>query len=502
LKERYGSIAALNRDWGNAFWSQMYNDFDQIDIPNEQEFIAQFNPHAMLDFQRWFAAETAGYIRMQADTLRKYVKNQWITTNFMSMFNQVDPALSARDLDVMTWTHYPVHGNLNEGPLGFRLGTPYEQSFMHDFMRSFNGLSGLMELQPGQVNWGDVNPWPQPGAIRMWIIKAFGAGARIVCTYRYRQPLFGAEMYHKGIVETDGVTPSPGGLEFIQAMKDVAHLRTLYKPNAPQPSALSARRTAFLVDWENRWDIDNHKQTTRWNTTDHWFRYYRALKSMMAPVDAVTGGRDFSGYPFVVAPAYQMMDAADIPYATQYIENGGNVILTARSGQKDRRGHLWEGPWAEPILPLIGAKIPRYDVLPAPNQGNVEFEGKRFTWNSWAEELEPQPGTTVIARYADQLFAGKPAATTRKLGKGTVTYIGVDTVDGEFERAVLQKVYRDAGAAPENLEPGFLVDWRDAFYVATNFTDRQQTIPAPANAKVVIGGRQVAPGGVAVWTTP
>ena len=26
----------LNRDWGNAFWSQMYQNFEQINIPNQQ----------------------------------------------------------------------------------------------------------------------------------------------------------------------------------------------------------------------------------------------------------------------------------------------------------------------------------------------------------------------------------------------------------------------------------------------------------------------------------
>ena len=63
------------------------------------------------------------------------------------------------------WTHYPVHGDLfpENGPLGFRLGNGAIQSFMHDFMRPINGISGLMELQPGQVNWGAINPWPQPG---------------------------------------------------------------------------------------------------------------------------------------------------------------------------------------------------------------------------------------------------------------------------------------------------------------------------------------------------
>ncbi|MEP6913149.1 MAG: beta-galactosidase, partial [bacterium] len=225
LRSKYGSIENLNRDWGTAFWSQRYQNFDQIRMPNEREYVAQFNPHAILDLQRWFAAEAADYLRFQTNLLRQNVKNQWITTNFMAMHREVSPTLSRNDLDVMTWTIYPVHGQMNEGPLGYRLGNYDAMSFMHDYMRTLNSAQGIMELQPGQVNWGEVNPWPLPGAVRMWIMQAFGSGARLVCTYRYRQPLFGAELYHKGIVETDGVTPSPGGREYIQAIKDVQLLR-------------------------------------------------------------------------------------------------------------------------------------------------------------------------------------------------------------------------------------------------------------------------------------
>ena len=69
------------------------------------------------------------------------------------------------DLEIITWTIYPAHGNLNEGPLGFRLGDGIAMSFMGDFARAINGRHGLMELQPGQVNWGAVNPQPYPGAV-------------------------------------------------------------------------------------------------------------------------------------------------------------------------------------------------------------------------------------------------------------------------------------------------------------------------------------------------
>ena len=499
LQEKYGTIDRLNQDWGGAFWSTMYQNFDQIDIPNPDTLVADPSPHALLDFKRWFARETAGYIKMQAAILRRYTKNQWITTNFMTMHEDVDPSLSAKTLDVFSWTHYPVHGEINEGELGFRLGNAEEMSFMHDFMRSFNGLSGLMELQPGQVNWGAVNPWPLPGAIHMWLLRAFGAGARFVCTYRYRQPLFGSELYHKGLAETDGVTPSPGGLEYAQAMKEIVELRKYYEPGAVQPPAYAARHTAFLIDYDNRWDISNHPQTTRWNTVGHWMRYYRALKSMMAPVDVLTPDRDFSHYPFVVAPAFQLVDADLMKRFEDYAKNGGHLILTCRTGQKDPRGHLWEGPWAAPILPLIGARIPIYDVLPVGVNGHVVAGANDYAWGSWADILEPDDGTEVLAHYADQFYANKAAAVTRKLGAGTVTYIGVDSLDGELERVLMHRVYEAAGAAPANLEPNFLVDWRDGFWVATNFASKPQPIPAAATARILVGDRQVPPGGAAVW---
>src|ERR1051325_3779971 len=43
LKNKYGTIEKLNEDWGNAFWSQMYQNFGQIRIPNKAELVAQLN---------------------------------------------------------------------------------------------------------------------------------------------------------------------------------------------------------------------------------------------------------------------------------------------------------------------------------------------------------------------------------------------------------------------------------------------------------------------------
>ena len=190
LREKYGTIDRLNAEQGNAFWSQMYSSFDQIDIPNQRDLVAWANPHALLDLRRWFADEAADYLRFQAGVLRRYAKNQWVTTNFMMNFNRINPALSEKDLDIMTFTMYPVSGGLFRGELGFRMGDPAVIAFTHDFMRNLgSGVEGPMELQPGQVNWAPVNPWPLPGVIHSWIMRRLRPGRpHLVCTYRYRQP--------------------------------------------------------------------------------------------------------------------------------------------------------------------------------------------------------------------------------------------------------------------------------------------------------------------------
>src|SRR5262249_61609425 len=131
----------------------------------------------------------------------------------------------------------------------------------------------------------------------------------------------------------DGVTPPPGGREYAEAMRDVLALRKRYRPNAQPPAAYAARRTAFLIDFSNRWDIQNHTQTARWDTIGHWMKYYRALKSMMAPVDVVTEDRDLASYKFAVAPAYQLVDRGLIAEWTAYVENGGDLVLARPTTQ-------------------------------------------------------------------------------------------------------------------------------------------------------------------------
>ncbi|SCY79358.1 beta-galactosidase [Flavobacterium anhuiense] len=500
LKAKYGTIEKLNAEWVASFWSIRYNNFEQIAIPNaEIYFEDKLSPHAVLDFKRFTADSQAEYLNLQAEILRKYIDpKQWITTNYTNVVYGADPRRTDK-MDFATYTMYPVSGRNNLGGQNFRMGHPNKISEANDYYRSINGVTGVMEMQPGQVNWASINPQLLPGTVHMWISQAFGGGCSFTCTYRYRHPLGSSEMYHDGIVGTDGVTLTTGGKEFVQSIEDMKLLRKEYNPKAVIPQEIAKRKTGFLWSHENLWDLENQKQTEFWSTWRHRNIYSSAVKSTGAPMDFITEESDFSAYPFIVAPAYQLIDQKLVDKWTKYVENGGNLILSCRTGQKDKNGHFFEAKWSAPIVPLIGADVEFFDMLVEDVNGTINAGNNTYKWNVWADVLNPKQGTEVLASYADQFYKGKAAAITRKLGKGTVTYIGAESKDGNLERQLVRTVYERAKVAIEDLPKGVYVEWRDGFYVGVNYTNETINLPIPAGSKILVGKNPLEPAQAVIW---
>ena len=500
LRKRYGTIDAMNLAWGGDFWSSRYGSFDEVRLPNATLAAEdKLSPHALLDLARFQADTTAEFLDGQAAILKRHARpGQWVTTNYTNVTTASDPR-RAHGLDFNTFTLYPVAGGNVLGGESYAIGNPVRLMEAADYYRPITGTFGVMELQPGQVNWASVNPQPMPGAIRMWIWHAYAAGASLLSSYRYRHPLHGSEMYHDGIVGTDGVTLSPHGREFVDAIHEIRRTESRLDPAAAMPARLRARRTALLWSHDVFWDTEIQPQTTEWKTWANRSVYTQAIKSAGAPMDFIGPDDDFDAYPFLVAPAYQMVDAALAAKWRRYVERGGHLVLTARTGQKNAQGHFHEGPWAQPILDLIGADVDSFDMLPAGASAQVDADGAHYAWHRWADILSPRAGTTTLATYADRFYAEKSAAITRTLGRGTVTMIGVSSDDGALERTLLRGVYARAGVDIEDLPRGVFVEWRDGASIAVNYSPQPVRVRIPDGATTLVGANPLPPAGVLVW---
>ncbi len=70
LAQTYQSTDALNRAWGNVFWSMDYDTFDQIDLPNLT--VTEPNPAHVLAFRRYSSDQVVAFNKVQADELRRH----------------------------------------------------------------------------------------------------------------------------------------------------------------------------------------------------------------------------------------------------------------------------------------------------------------------------------------------------------------------------------------------------------------------------------------------
>ena len=499
LREQYDNdIAALNAAWGTAFWSEVYRSFDEITLPKRAQMF--MNHHQILDYRRFAAKQTNDFLNEQCLLIKRYAKNQWVTTNYIPNYEEGHIGGSPA-LDFQSYTRYMVYGdNEGIGRRGYRVGNPLRIAMANDFFRPIQGTYGVMELQPGQVNWGAINPQPYPGAVRLWLWSVFAGGSDFICTYRYRQPLYGTEQYHYGIVGTDGVTVTPGGEEYAQFMQEIKSLRGRVAEREKKPADYLARRTAILFNHENSWSIERQPQNRTWNTLGHIEKYYRTLKSFGAPVDFITEKQDLTPYPVVIVPAYQLADKELVERWTAYAKQGGNLVITCRTAQKDRFGRLPEAPFGSMIFDLTGNEMEFYDLLLPDEPGVVKMGDNHYRWNTWGEILRPAKGTQVWATFEEEFYAGKPAVTTRRLGRGTVTYVGVDSTDGALEKAVLQRLYDALHIPVLDLPYGVTMEYRNGMGIVLNYGDKPYRFELPEGAKVLLGEEEIPTAGVLVFS--
>jgi len=500
LQQKYGTIENLNRAWGNQFWNTYYTTFGQILLAPSSD-AGYGNPHHVLDSSRFWSRAHADFATLQANILKQHVGSRFITTNFMPFYPDIDPGDVADDLSLMSWDSYPVTGReANPQDDHFRIADPAAIGFVHDQMASYGKPWALMELQPGHVNWSGYPVMPYPGAIRLWIWTALAHGAEFVTTYRFRQPRFGIEMFHDGLVETDGVTPSsPGGLQFTQVideLKRIDHAR--WKSDA---ALIDSKRTiGLLFDFEQLWWFNTLPQAKRWIQPRFLQLWYAAVTRLGLEVKILHPQRAWPAeLKFIVAPGLQMVDDDDVRKLHEFADRGGHLVLTCRTALMDRTGQMFEGKVAQPILDLIGGEIEAYDSLPPEKWANVELDGKLHRWGVWGDLMYAAPDAKVLAKYADQFYAGAAAVIQcRRSNGGAVTYCGVHG-EQSLTDALMEKLAAQAGLTTTPLPSRVQLMRRGPYRVLLNYQDTVFNAPAPRGARFVVGSRRVDPAGVAIW---
>ena len=328
LADRYGTIEALNKVWGNVFWSMEYNRFDQIGLPNLT--VTEPNPAHSLAFRRYTSDQVVAFNRVQADIIKAHSKAP-VAHNYMGRITDFDHFKVGDDLEIASWDSYPmgfledrVGADAAHQKAFARQGDPDFQAFHHDLYRAVGrGRWWVMEQQPGPVNWAPYNPAPLPGMVRLWSWEAFAHGAEAVCYFRWRQAPMAQEQMHAGLLRPDS--------QEAQAMAEVRQIRDELG-DAPEVQPQQAR-VALLFDYDAdaAWAVQPHGAGLSYFGLV--FEAYKALRKLGLSVDILRPEtREFDGYDLILAPGMMHMPESLKQALTQ---QKAQVLIGPRAAARD-----------------------------------------------------------------------------------------------------------------------------------------------------------------------
>lgn len=429
LCERYGSLEALNEHWGTAFWGQHYYDWLEVLPPRETPTFP--NPGQSLDWMRFSSDAMLECFLSEVRILREITPQIPITTNFVSWIKPFDYRKWARHLDFVSWDAYPEP-----------LGDNHDLAFTNDYMRSLkDGLPfALMEQAATQVNWRPRNPLKPPGVMRLWSLQTVAQGADLIGFFQWRQSRAGAEKYHGAIV-------GHSGGEEARAFREVAGLGSELEKLAPVIDARIAAEVAIYQDTENWWALEMPSKPWPENQyLEQLRRFHAPLTDANIPVDFVFTDSDLSKYKLVLAPACYLVQPGLGEKFEQFVAAGGVLVLTFFSGIVDPSDRVLLGGYPAPFRKVLGIEVLEWNPLMPDGTNSMSVFGKTYTVRNWTEIVRADKAE-VVATFQGDWFAGGPALTRNRFGKGEAWYLATQVEEG-FHADFLARLCAGAAIHP------------------------------------------------------
>ncbi|WP_394690494.1 beta-galactosidase [Hoeflea sp.] len=395
LQQKYQSPDALNRAWGNVFWSMEISDFSEVELPNLT--VTEPNPSHVMDFRRFASDMVVRFNKAQADIIRAHSPGRDVIHNFMGRTLAFDHFDVGADLDISSWDSYPLgfledrSDQNDDWKRQFaHAGDPDFQAFHHDLYRATSkGRWWVMEQQPGPVNWAPHNPAPREGMVRLWSWEAFAHGAETVSYFRWRQAPFAQEQMHAGLLRTDSVE-AQGFHEAAQVSAELAALDGKLADSAGKADV------AIVFDYPSAWAWQIQPQGREFDYFRLMFDFYRTMRRLGLSIDIVPASApDLEGYGLVTIPGLFTWTPALIE-AVRTCQ--GYVLIGPRSGSKTADFAIPDS--LPPALPkdIVDVRVTHVESL---REDTPVYLAEGGSFQYWREFLEAGPETENILTTED-----------------------------------------------------------------------------------------------------
>lgn len=467
LKNEYSNdLELLNDRWWTGFWSHQITDWSQISSPKGR---GENHVSALkLAWRRFVTDLHISFFENEIAPLRELTPDIPVTTNFMRFYNGIDYQKFAQHLDLVSWDSYPAWGMGNDD------GEAAETAFVHDSFRCMKQGQPffMMESTPSNVNWRPVNKLPPPGLQTLSALQAVAHGADSVQYFQWRKGRGGHEKFHGAVVGHDGSADT-------RVFREISQTGALLRQLSAAVGKRCSSKVAVVFDWENSWAVDAFCgfNNERRDYAARCISWYRPFLRRGVSTDVIAMDDDYTAYDLVIAPLLYMLKPDTQSRIASYVQNGGTFVAACLPGMVDRDDRCFLGGFPGGILKdVFGVVHTETDALPADRPGQAAFCGKSYPVEHVCDLLQAT-GAKVLGTYQTDFYAGQPAVTVNRYGKGEAWYVAFRSNDNLADDVCSHLLAALQIAPDADISPGeILIRRRGDLVFALNFTPDRQTM--------------------------
>ncbi len=414
LKERFGTVEALDREMGLAYWSNSLADWE--DLPDVRGTINGSLGAEYAAFQRHLVTEFLLWQRSVVDEYKR--PDQLVTHNFDYDWRgysfgpqpEVDQFDAAAAVDIAGCDIYHPSGpDLTGAEIAF--GGAVARGLKKD-----NYL--VLETQAqGNTGW-----LPFPGQLRLQAISHLASGADGVEYWHWHSIHNGLESYWKGVLSHD-LTPG-------QTWRDAARIGADFAALSPHLLHLKkTNRVAVLVSTRSqiglRWFPTCGINETPDRTYSDYVRWLcDSLYRLNVEYDVLSdGARDFSGYDLLVLPCLYSAPEDLLRAVDGYVKAGGHVLASFRTGFADEHQKIYHDAQPHMLTDCFGLT---YDRFTTPKETGLASAAVGLPADTAVTDWMELPALTTaeaLCTYDHPAWGGVPAVTVNGYGAGSAAYL-------------------------------------------------------------------------------
>ena len=510
LKNKYGSLEAINHAWWMPFWSHTYSSWEQVLPPSP---LGESKNHGMdLDWKRFNTDMTIDFFLNEVKPLKALTPDVPVTTNFMAeghdqhdfiTLEGIDYGKFAQYVDVVSWDSYPDWHN----PYESLAETAMKSAYVHDHYYSLKQQPFLvMESTPSFVNWHQFNKSKRPGAHILTAMQQIAHGSDSTLYFQWRQSRGNSEKYHGSVVSHDHSNEN-------RVFKEVAEYGRQLEVISEIKGAKKDSRVAIIYDWDSNWALKRGggfgRPTRRYPQTlqDHYSVFWK----QDIAVDIITSDQDFSQYDLILAPMLYLMTEETMAKLSDYVQAGGQLVSSYFTGMVNETDLVNIGGWPQRLQDLFGLTVTELETL-YPEETNIIFyNGKTYATQDYSAILSLKTAD-AIGHYQTDFYKETPAVTTQSFGQGKTYYLAART--GRDFLADFYATIIDDLALTRNqvITPNEAVSVQSRikngqrYYFVMNFSDEKQSVQLKRvlkdilNEETLAGELQLDPYAVLVLT--